>query len=158
RADRPGVIDFHVHTAPSLLPRHHTDREIGALMARAGVARFVLKAHEGSTAERASLTGGGAEGSITLNSPVGGANPEAVRVAAALGARVVWMPTISSTTHRAHRGDRELTVHSVEFSAVPVSADGVLLDQWHDVLDVVARSDLVLASGHIAIDDAVLVF
>ncbi|MFP4512820.1 MAG: DUF6282 family protein, partial [Acidimicrobiales bacterium] len=103
-----GLIDFHVHSGPSLAPRHHDDHQVSELMQAVGVERFVLKAHEGTTAERATLIGGGAIGSIVLNSPVGGANPDAVEVAARLGARVVWMPTISSSAHQAAESSAEL--------------------------------------------------
>ena len=44
------------------------------------------------------MQGDGAVGGIVLNSPVGGANPDAVRLAAALGGRIVWMPTVRPGT------------------------------------------------------------
>ncbi|MFE3289961.1 DUF6282 family protein [Rhodococcus sp. NPDC059234] len=154
-----GFIDFHVHSGPSLMPRHHDDHEIRQVVEGAGVERFVLKAHEGSTAERAILVGGGAIGSIVLNSPVGGANPDAVAVASQLGARVIWMPTISAEAHLRGSGRPETSVlQHLTFNPVPVCRDGVLLEEWYDVLDLVARDDRVLASGHIAIDEAVEVF
>ena len=43
-----GMVDFHVHSAPSLAPRHSHDPETMAEAKAAGVAKFVLKAHEGS--------------------------------------------------------------------------------------------------------------
>lgn len=153
------IIDFHIHTAPSLLPRHHDDREIGERLAAAGVSTYVLKAHEGSTAERALLVGNGAVGSIVLNSPVGGANPDAVSVAAAFGARVVWMPTVSAEAHQAARSSPELDVHgALNFRSVPVCVDGRVTSDWRDVFDVVAANDMVLASGHVAMDEAILAF
>lgn len=155
-----GVVDFHVHTGPSLVERHHPDHEVLPLAAAAGIETVVLKAHEGSTAERAALLGGGAVGSIVLNSPVGGANPDAVEVAARLGARVVWMPTISAVAHRAAAHSSELDAHrGVTLRTVPVTDDdGALRPEWVEVLDVVARHDLVLASGHLTADEAVVVF
>lgn len=155
-----GVVDFHVHTAPSLVERHHHDGEILPLAAAAGIETVVLKAHEGSTAERAALLGEGAVGSVVLNSPVGGANPDAVEVAARLGARVVWMPTISSVAHQAASSSSELEVHrGVTLRTVPVtSPSGALLDEWFEVFDVVARHDLVLSSGHLTADETVVVF
>ena len=96
-----GVLDLHVHSAPSLVPRHSSDPGTRRAVAASGVTGFVLKAHEGSTAERAALLGDGVFGGVVLNSPVGGANPDAVMVAARLGGRVVWLPTSSSPAHRA---------------------------------------------------------
>jgi Family of unknown function (DUF6282) len=153
------IVDFHVHTSPSLVARHHDDLSIGAVLADAGIGTFVLKAHEGSTAERALIAGGGAVGSIVLNSPVGGANPDAVKVAASLGARVVWMPTISSLTHQRAESTSELSAHDgVRFASVRVSADDAVLPDWNAVFDEVAASDMVLAAGHISMDEAVAVF
>ena len=153
------IVDFHVHTSPSLVPRHHDDTEIGAVLAEAGVGTFVLKAHEGSTAERALLAGPGAVGSIVLNSPVGGANPDAVKVAAAFGARVAWMPTISAAAHQQAADSTELSVHrGVRFRPVRVTEDGQVCPEWYDVFDEIAAADLVLAAGHISIDESVTVF
>lgn len=154
-----GIVDFHVHTAPSVVPRHHNDHEIGPLLEYAGIGTYVLKAHEGTTAERAALAGGGAVGAIVLNSPVGGANPDAVAVAAQLGARVVWMPTISSETHKRNQSSSKLSAHhGVDFRAVPVCRDGAVLPEWYDVIDLVAQHDLILASGHLSMDETVKVF
>ncbi len=152
-----GMVDFHVHSAPSLAPRHSHDPETMAEAKAAGVARFVLKAHEGSSAERAALLGDEAVGGVVLNSPVGGANPDAVTVAAALGARVVWLPTISSPAHIAASQSPELSAHrGVSFREVPVVEDGKVLPAWLEVLDEVAAAGMVLASGHLTMDEAVV--
>ncbi len=153
------IVDLHVHSAPSLVPRHTSDPETAAAAAGAGVSRFVLKAHEGSTAERAALLGDGVVGGVVLNSPVGGANPDAVMVAARLGARVVWLPTISSPAHKAANERPELQAHAgVTFRSVPVCDGSTLLAEWFDVLDEVAAHDLVLASGHLTMDETLSVF
>jgi hypothetical protein len=154
-----GIVDFHIHTSPSLVPRHNDDHEVGPLLAEAGITTYVLKAHEGTTAERAQLAGEGAVGSIVLNSPVGGANPDAALVAARLGARVVWMPTISSECHKRSEDSAELDAHrGVRFRAVPVTREERVLDEWHDVFDLVASEDLILASGHVSMDETIAVF
>ena len=153
------IVDCHVHTAPSLMPRRHTDGEILNLARQVGVGTLVLKAHEGSTVERARVQGDGAIGGIVLNSPVGGANPDAVSVAAALGGRIVWMPTVSAPAHVAARSSPELSVHrEMRFSEVPIVVEGRVRDEWNEVIDLVAKHDLVLASGHLNMDEAVAVF
>jgi hypothetical protein len=154
------IVDLHVHSGPSILPRRSDDPETVRLAVTAGVEWLVLKAHEGSTAERARLAGAQVVGGIVLNSTVGGANPDAVAVAAALGARVVWLPTVSAVAHQAAvAGDAALAVHrQVDFRTVPMWSDGVLADDWHDVLDVVAEHDLVLGSGHIPILEVIDIF
>jgi hypothetical protein len=155
-----GIVDFHVHSAPSVVPRHTLDPATAAQLTSLGVERFVLKAHEGSTAERAALLGAGAIGGIVLNSPTGGANPDAVEVAARLGGLLVWLPTTSSVAHQEAAGSAPgHEVHdNFGFGAVPVVTDGGLRPEWPDVLDVVARYDLILASGHVPMDETLVVF
>jgi hypothetical protein len=151
------IVDFHVHSAPSLAPRHTCDPDTLIAARDAGITTFVLKAHEGTTAERALLLGDEAVGGVVLNSPVGGANPEAVAVAAQLGAKVVWMPTISSPAHIAANQNPELSAHSgISFRPVSVVEDGAVRDEWYEVFDEVARNDMVLASGHLTMDEAVV--
>jgi hypothetical protein len=153
------VTDLHVHGSPSLVARHASDADTVAGNASVGVSLSVLKAHEGSTAERALLVGDGAVGGVVLNSIVGGANPDAVEVAARLGGRVVWLPTISAPAHRAAMSSPELAVHrGVELREVPVVVDGRLDPPWHEVLEVVAAHDLVLASGHLTCAEALVLF
>ena len=153
-----GLVDFHIHSAPSIVPRHSADPETLAAARSVGVRTFVLKAHEGSSADRAQLLGPEVVGGVVLNSTVGGANPDAVEVAARLGARVVWLPTISSPAHKANDARPELQAHAgVSFRAVPVVEDGALRPEWNEVLDVVARHAMVLCSGHVTIDEAVIV-
>lgn len=162
--DRPAwaadMTDLHVHAAPSLLPRHGNDAQTADAQRQVGFGTIVLKSHEGSTVERAAALGTGVYGGIVLNSPAGGANPDAVEVAARLGGRVVWMPTVSAPNHKRGASSPELSVHrGFELRAVEIVDDaGNLLPDWHDVLDIVAAHDLLLASGHLAAAETVLLF
>ncbi|MFG1702660.1 DUF6282 family protein [Nonomuraea sp. M3C6] len=154
------MTDLHAHASPSLLPRHGDDRATIVAERAAGFGAVVLKAHEGSTVERAAAAGDGVYGGVVLNSPVGGANPDAVEVAARLGGRVVWMPTVSSRTHKAGASSPELSVHR-GFELRPVDVvgdDGTLRPEWFDILDVVAAHDLLLASGHLSARETVVLF
>jgi len=153
------LADLHVHAAPSLLPRHGDDRATVAAQRAVGFSTVVLKAHEGSTVERAAAVGGETFGGVVLNSPVGGANPDAVQVAARLGGRVVWMPTVSARTHKAGAASPELAVHrGFELGLVEVITDGRLRPEWFDVLDAVAEHDLLLASGHLSAAETAMLF
>lgn len=162
-----GIADLHVHGAPSLVERHGFDHEVLGAHGSVGVDFAVLKAHEGSTVERAVLAGqrdqaAGVEvvGGIVLNSPVGGANADAAEVAARLGGRVVWMPTVSAPAHAASATSSELQVHrGLAFRQVDVLAeDGRLLPAWQEVLEVVAAHDQLLASGHLTCAEALVLF
>jgi len=153
------MVDLHVHAAPSLLPRHGTDLETVASERALGFSTVVLKAHEGSTVERAVAAGDGVHGGIVLNSAVGGANPDAVEVTARMGGRVVWMPTVSSSTHKTGAANPELSVHKgFELGLVEVFDGDQLRSGWFEVLDVVAAHDLVLASGHLSAHETARLF
>lgn len=162
-----GVADLHVHGAPSLVERHGFDHEVLGAHGTVGIDFAVLKAHEGSTVERAVLAAqreqaAGIEvvGGIVLNSPVGGANADAAEVAAQLGGRVVWMPTVSAPAHVASATSSELQVHrGLAFRQVDVlGEDGRLLPAWQEVLEVVAAHDQLLASGHLTCAEALVLF
>lgn len=159
-----GMVDLHVHASPSLLPRHGDDLETIVHEQELGFDLIVLKAHEGSTAERAAIArqklgNNNVHGGIVLNSAVGGANPDAVQINARLGGRVVWMPTVSTAAHKAGASSPELSVHKgFEMSQVDVVQNGKLLNEWYDVLDVIAEFDLLLASGHLTITETIVLF
>lgn len=124
-----GFIDTHIHTSPDLKPRLLDDYE-AALQAKENDMRaIVLKSHAESTAGRAyiahRLTGMPVFGGVTLNLSVGGLNPEAVRSAALMGAKIVWMPTIHH---------QEVNIKS---------------DILEDVLDIIAEKNMVLGTGHL---------
>jgi hypothetical protein len=124
-----------------------------------GVSVVVLKAHHGSTVERAQLAGEGLVGGIVLNSTVGGANPDAVSAAAALGGRIVWMPTISAPAHiAAHASPGISVLRDLSFSEVRVFDGDELRSEWLPVFDVIAAHDLVLGSAHLSLRETVLAF
>ena len=153
------MTDLHAHAAPSLLPRHGDDAATTSVERQLGFSIVVLKSHEGSTVERAALAGPDVYGGVVLNSAMGGANPDAVEIAARLGGRIVWMPTVSSRTHKAGAASPELSVHrGFELRPVDVFEHGRLRPEWYDVLDVIAAHDLVLASGHLSADETASLF
>ncbi len=142
------MIDLHVHADPDSMPRS-VDAIDAAKAARSrGMRALVFKNHYEPTASLAYLIakevpGIQVYGGIALNRAVGGVNPTAVermaRVKGSLG-RVVWMPTFDAENQvRDSKEDRP---------SVPVSRDGKLLPEVLEVLDLIARNGLVLATGH----------
>ncbi|HEY6758240.1 MAG TPA: DUF6282 family protein [Baekduia sp.] len=169
-----GAFDPHVHVAPDFAPRRITDLELAARHAELGLAGFGLKSHYTATHERAAVVtaaapdGVRALGTITLNHAVGGLNATAVDVAARQGARIVWLPTVSSVNEFGEvehadpdgrvpvwvRFELDLRADGVRPRAVPVvDAHGDPLPELLEVLAVVARHDLVLATGHLSRDE-----
>jgi Family of unknown function (DUF6282) len=163
-------FDPHVHVAPDFAPRRISDLELAERCLELGLAGFGLKSHYTATAERAAVVtaavpGVKALGTITLNHAVGGLNATAVEVAARSGARIVWLPTVSSENEFGEvehadpdgkvpvwvRFELDLRAAGVTPKPVPVlDADGRPLPELRDVLDVVARHDIVLGTGHLS--------
>jgi hypothetical protein len=168
-----GAFDPHVHVAPDFAPRRITDLELARRCLELGLAGFGLKSHYAPTTERAAVVtaavpGVRALGTITLNHAVGGLNATAVEVAARGGARIVWLPTVSSENEIGEiehadpdgnvpvwvRFELELRSAGLRPGAVPVvDAGGAPLPELLEVLAVVARHDLVLATGHLSRDE-----
>src|SRR5215218_8245075 len=168
-----GAYDPHIHVAPDVVKRRISDVALARRFAELGLAGFGLKSHYTSTAERARVVSEAVPevdtiGSITLNRAVGGLNPVAVEIAAREGARIVWFPTVSSENEQHEvlaadpdgrvpvwvRFELELREAGVVPEPVPVvDGGGALVPEARAVLDVVARHDLVLATGHLSRDE-----
>jgi Family of unknown function (DUF6282) len=168
-----GSIDPHVHIAPDFAPRRISDLELAERCLELSLAGFVLKSHYTATEERAAVVSAAvpgihALGAIVLNHAVGGLNATAVEVAARQGARIVWLPTVSAPQEFAQvqaadpdgrvpvwvRFELELRSAGASPRAVPVlDAAGSPLPELVEVLEVVARHDLVLATGHLSRDE-----
>lgn len=167
-----GAIDLHVHSAPDLLPRKMDDLEMAQRIIRAGMRGFAAKSHYFPTAERAKIArklypGCNTIGTITLNASVGGINPMAVEMAARSEARLVWFPTVDSRQEQEHLaglvGDPDaklpfwariqIEMKQQGIVAPPVyilNESGKLTDETLDVLDVIAKYNLILATGHLS--------
>jgi hypothetical protein len=173
-----GAFDTHIHVAPDVVERKIDDISLAHRFEELGMAGFVLKSHYGSTAERASVVraavpGVQALGAVSLNRAVGGMNPLAVEIAAREGARTVWFPTVDSVNEsherevNESRGGRdrvkvpvwvklqlELREQGIEIEPVPVvDPSGWVLAAAREVLDMIARHRMVLATGHLGRDE-----
>ena len=116
---------------------------------------FVLKSHDYPTAPLAyalsrMYPGLEVAGSVALNDGVGGLNPDAVRIAADLDARVVWMPTFSADFYRS----RSAQGPGISLWATP----GSLRPEVIEILSIIAESEMVLASGHVSPEEAIELF
>ena len=168
------AYDLHVHVAPDVMRRRIDDVALAHRFAEEGLAGFALKSHCTSTAERAQVVeravpGIDVVGAITLNAAVGGLNPVAVEIAAREGARIVWLPTVDAVNEAGARAaeypegvhrplwvaiQTELAAQGLEPAPVAVvDAAGDPLPELRDVLGVVARHGLVLATGHLSRDE-----
>jgi hypothetical protein len=163
-----GAYDTHVHVAPDVVERKIDDVSLARELEQIGIDGVVLKSHYGSTAERATVVravvpGVQTLGAIALNRAVGGINPLAVEVAAREGARTVWMPTVDAVNEAQEREappgakvpvwvrlQLELRQRGLEIEPVPVvDASGRVLPETREVLALIARHGMLLATGHL---------
>ena len=166
-----GAIDPHVHSGPSIAKRSLDHLELVRQMSEAGFVAVVTKDHDyAGVATAALITAHFPElrtkifSGIVLNNVVGGMNPYAVEHTAAMGGKIVWMPTLAAENHlrwekTATWSHPASTTKMRPASPVPVlDADGKVRDDVKEVLDVIAKNDMVLASGHIHVSETWLVF
>jgi hypothetical protein len=166
-----GAIDPHVHSGPSIAPRGIDHLELVRQAAAAGFSAVVTKDHDYSGVATAALVRDNHPdiktkifSGIVLNNVVGGFNPYAVEHTAAMGGKIVWMPTLAAENHL--RWEKTSSwVHPASTqkmrpaTGVPVlNDDKSLRDDVKEVLDIIARNDLVLASGHLHVSETWLVF
>lgn len=153
-----GAIDLHAHFGPDSYPRQWDAFEVVALAQARGLRAIVLKNHFAETAGLAYLARKyGAQGievfgAVTLDTPVGGVNPQAVRymvdVTGGWG-RIVWLPT--------HDSEHEVDYNKEQRPLVRVSRDGALLPEVLEVLDLVAEHGLTLATGHVTPEETLTI-
>jgi hypothetical protein len=147
------AIDLHVHSAPDVDRRRYNDLDLAREAAAAGMGAILIKSHQNSTVERAWLvskvvTGIKVFGGLVLNDTVGGLNVAAVKLALAMGAKEIWMPTRSALNHRLFHG---------ESGGISIlDAGGALLPAALAILDAVAPTDCILSTGHLSPHEAVL--
>jgi hypothetical protein len=143
-----GAIDIHVHSLPDSRPRALDALEAARLARDKGMRAIVLKNHYEFTSGlayivRQAVPGIEVFGGVDLNLPVGGINPAAVEYMAQTSGgfgRIVWMPTFDA--ENAVRFDK------ANRPFVSVSRNGELLPQVKEVLALIAKHNLVLATGH----------
>jgi hypothetical protein len=143
-----GAIDIHVHHLPDDRARSIDAVDVARLAQSRGMRAIVLKNHYESTAGlawvvRKLVPGIEVFGGIDLNLTVGGINPDAVahmtKVTGGFG-RFVWMPTFDA--------ENQVRVSKEQRRFVSVSKDGELLPAVKEVIALIAKHDLLLATGH----------
>lgn len=165
-----GAYDLHVHSAPDVLPRKMNDIDMAERIRNSGMAGYAIKSHFFCTSERAELMHQlypevDYVGTLTFNSAVGGINPTAMEMAARSGARLVWFPTCDSAYERANtfNGDPNkklpfwakiiLEMKDAGIEAPTVSCldeSGELRQNVLDTLDIIAKYNVILTTGHIS--------
>ena len=150
-----GSIDLHAHHGPDAYARQWDAFEVVKLAKERGMRGVVLKNHWTETAGLAQLIRKYGEkdievfGAVTLDSPVGGVNPMAVRYMADVEGgwgRIVWMPT--------HDSEHEVDYNKETRTKAIVSRNGKLIPEVLEVLDLIKEHNLTLATGHVTPEEA----
>ena len=153
-----GVIDMHVHSHPDVFGRNLDDIDVAQLAKAKGLRGILLKNHVSETASRAALVmrvvpGIEVFGGIVLNKAVGGINPDAVewmhRVYGGRG-KVVWLPTFESDKH-------VKTFGKPDSVGLVVAPNGKVTPEMEAVLKIIARENLLLATGHVHPEEVIAV-
>ena len=153
-----GVIDMHVHSHPDVFGRNMDDIDVAQLAKARGMRGIVLKNHVAETASRAALVmkvvpGIEVFGGIVLNKAVGGINPDAVewmhRTYGGRG-RMVWLPTFEADKH-------VKTLLRPDAVGLTVAPNGQVTPEMDAILKIIARENLVLATGHVHPEEIVAV-
>ncbi|MGH3246964.1 MAG: DUF6282 family protein [Trebonia sp.] len=168
-----GAFDVHVHGQPdlSVAAANRGDDLAVIRLARAyGIRGWVLKSHLWLTTDRARLLKREADalgftvyGSITLNPPMGGVSATAVELAAAHGARVVFLPTWGSAADAERDGyiSRLLGQLAPSFPGYAaknaislLTPSGALSGECREVIDACRGLGLALATGHASLAES----
>jgi hypothetical protein len=149
-----GAIDMHVHANPDVFGRNMDDIDVARLAKAKGMRGIVLKNHVSETASRAALIMKVVPdlevwGGIVLNKAVGGVNPDAVewmhRMYGERG-KVVWLPTFEADKH-------VKALSKPDARGLVVAPGGRVTPEMEAILKIIARENLVLATGHVHPDE-----
>lgn len=148
-------IDMHVHFGPDPhFARRMDAMEIALNAQELGLKAIVLKSHDYASAPLASIIGRLVNqievfGGVTLDLEFGGINPYAVECSARLGAKVLWMPTLSSVNSR-----KKIAQHlglKLKGEGISILNDkGELLPQVKEILEIAKQFNMIVANGHIS--------
>lgn len=154
-----GIVDVHVHCGPSLANRFLDAGEMAQAAAEAGYKAFIVKDHYQPTIMTATMAekyhGSGKVqvfGGLALNNSVGVFNLKAVDVAIAMGAKMIWFPTISAAHHIKYESEGFPGSGKLSTPEVPVhytDGQGHMTDESLAVLQMLKHHPQVtLATGH----------
>jgi hypothetical protein len=150
-----GAIDMHVHFGPeSLMERRQNALQLARSAKEIGLRALVLKMREYNTVPVARMVSELVPevqvfGSLTLENEIGGLNPTAVLSAARMGAKVIWMPTFSSSNSKAVV-EKVLGFKLPGKEQVIIDESGKLKPEVKEIFQIVREFNIVLASGHIS--------
>jgi hypothetical protein len=151
-----GAIDIHVHSLPDSRPRALDGIDAARQAKDRGMRAIVLKNHYEFTSSlafivRKAVPGIEVFGGVDLYLPVGGINPAAVTYMAQTSGgwgRLVWFPTFDS--------ENQVRFSKENRPFVSVSRNGELLPPVKEVIALIAKHNLILATGHSSAEEGLM--
>jgi hypothetical protein len=166
-----GAVDLHCHSGPAAMPRVLDHHEAMMDCAAAGFRALLYKDHYYLGVPHAVIieklfpdSGVKLFSGLVLNNSNGGINPHAVDHAASIGAKIIWMPTVSAENHIAQLSGQGKTFPKTKrkmLDPIPLSAldaNGEISDAAKACLDIIADADIILAGGHLPVRELHLLF
>ncbi len=166
-----GAVDLHCHSGPAAMPRTLDHHEALLDCAAAKFRALLYKDHFYLGVSHAVILeklfpelGVKLFSGIALNNASGGINPHAVDHAVKIGAKIVWMPTLSAANHIDQimgQGKTFPKTAKKMLDAIPLratDANGQVSDATKQVLDIIAEGDVILAGGHLDAAEMIKVF
>jgi len=143
-----GAIDLHVHCAPDVRERKMTAPQLALAARDAGMRGLLLKNHHSSTVQAAAAISENTPelhvfGGLALNEWVGGLNPAAADAALRMGAKEIWLPTLSAGNERVQRGQPGTGIAVLDEA-------GRLKPAVHEVIRLVGDAEAMLGTGHLS--------
>ena len=158
------VIDMHIHIGPDAVRARRVDSIDAAKMAALSrMKAILLKNKQYITAPIAAL----AEtlvpdirvfGGICLDRESGGLNPDAVHMAAKIGAKIVWMPTETAANDiKKSRKPLMKRTYRQNMEGIRIlDHKETLLSEVHDILDIIKESGMILGTGHLSAEEILI--
>ncbi len=162
-----GGVDLHTHAGPDFYPRSVDQFELAQNAKSEKMAAVVFKNHFCPTyfaAEEVArrIPDIKVFGGLVLNNYVGGLNVYTVDLAVKAGAKIIWMPTLSEANHLAYYGASDFTMQSHRIPlrsqgpGLTICENGILNREVYEILEVIASSEVLLATGHVSSEEALL--
>jgi hypothetical protein len=144
-----------------MYPRILNDVELGRQAKEMGMRAIVVKNHFVATADRAQIATEESSfpvyGGIALNHSVGGMNPHAVDISIKLGGKIIWLPTLHARafiSKKDHVKNLAGQLGEGLEGLYLLDDQGELKPEVLPVLDLIAKANVILATGHVSIPEA----
>ena len=158
-----GFVDTHIHAGPALMPREFDSWGLVQHALEHKFAAVVIKDHHMPSMGLACIIqdhfpNGNIKvfGSMVLNNTVGGLNPQAVETGISLGAKFIWLPTISArhhhNMHEAAGFPKPKQAPRIKDNPIEcIDANGRLQSPLEEIISILAEHpEAVLATGHVS--------